>query len=458
LTVPRFDDLAGKLAPLLGAYLSRQRWYAGHEPPDDLRVLVFDLRGDDPVIAWLLVDTLDATGAVAATYQVVLGGRPLTADEAFLRGKERVTVGAVDGWVFYDALVDPELALHVLDRIAPDLQAEVARPLVVEQSNSSVVYDERLILKLFRRLQAETNPDVEITRALNERGFPHVVPQLAELALDGTDLAVVREYLLGSADAWQLAHTSLRDLLASPGAPEEAGGDFGPEAASLGDVTARLHLAMADIYGTAPGDPAEWLEGFRAQLARLPGVHGELRGETVAASDVVDVEAVDSALTGFVAVDHPGVATRIHGDFHLGQVLLGDTGWYILDFEGEPVRPVFERTRPMSPLRDVAGMFRSLHYAARTCLAERGRDVDPELVAANEAWEERAVSAFWRGYHAVPGIDALLPPPGDDRAGILRAFELDKAVYEVIYELSYRPDWVDIPASAIRRMLVRFAR
>lgn len=456
--MPRFDDLDEKLAPLLGAYLARQRWYAGHEPPDDLRVLVFDLRGDDPVIAWLLVDALDASGAVTDTYQVVLGGRPLAVDEAFLRGKERVTVGAVDDWVFYDALVDPELALHVLARVAPDLEAQVARPLVVEQSNSSVVYDERLILKLFRRLQVETNPDVEITRALNERGFPHVVPQLAELQLDGTDLAVVREYLLGSTDAWQLAHTSLRDLLGSPGAPEEAGGDFGPEAVALGDVTARLHLAMADIYGTEPGDAAGWLAGFRAQLARLPDVRGEVQGEPVTAADLVDVDAVERALTAFVAVDDPGVAARIHGDLHLGQVLLGDTGWFILDFEGEPARPAGERRRVMSPLRDVAGMLRSLHYAARTSLVERGRDVDPELVAVTEAWEARSVDAFWRGYQAVPGIDDLLPPAGGDREGLVRAFELDKAVYEVVYELAHRPDWVDIPASAISRTLTRLTR
>lgn len=455
--MPRVDDLAAKLAPLLGPYLARQRWYAGAEAPADVRALVFDLRGDDPVVAWLLVDTLDAGGAVTATYQVVLGGRPLGGDETFLQGKERVTVGSVDGWVFYDALVDPELALRVLDRVAPDLEAEVARPLVVEQTNSSVVYDERLILKLFRRVEPEGNPDAEITRALNERGFPHAVPQLADLRLDGTDLAVVREYLLGSADAWQLAHTSLRDLLGTPGAPEEAGADFGPEAVALGEVTARLHLAMADIYGTVPGDPDAWLAGFRAQLARLPGVRGETRDGPVTATDLVDVDAVDRALAQSVAVDDPGVATRIHGDLHLGQMLLADTGWFVLDFEGEPARPAIERPRSMSPLRDVAGMVRSLHYAARTSLVERRRDVDSEVVAATEAWEARAVEAFWRGYQGVPGIDALLPAPGPDREGLLRAFELDKAVYEVIYELAHRPDWVDIPASGIRRALARAA-
>jgi maltokinase len=117
------------------------------------------------------------------------------------------------------------------------------------------------------------------------------------------------------------------------------------------------------------------------------------------------------------------------------------------------VRPVAERQVASSPLRDVAGMVRSFHYAARTSLAERGRDVDPELVALAEAWEARAVDAFWHGYQNVPGISELLPGSADDRDKILRAFELDKAVYEVIYELAHRPDWVDIPASAVRRAL-----
>src|SRR5690606_27398039 len=135
------------------------------------------------------------------------------------------------------------------------------------------------------------------------------------------------------------------------------------------------------------------------------------------------------------AVSDPGLAARIHGDPHLGQMLLADAGWFVLDFEGEPARPAGERSLATSPLRDVAGMVRSLHSAARTALLERGRDVDPELVALAAAWEARAVDALWHGYVDAPGIDALLPPAGPDRDALAQAFELDKAVYEVIYEL-----------------------
>jgi maltokinase len=438
------DELAEKLAPLLDDFLPRQRWFGG-DATGTSTITLLEVQRKSPLLAWVVVDTTTADGQVA-TYQLVVGGRPVDGDGApthkFLQGKERVTLGVVDGIVYYDALVDPELAIDVFSAVAPDESVEVARPLVVEQSNTSVVYDERLIMKFFRRLHAEPNPDVEVNRVLGERGFQHVVPQRAVLRRDGRDLAVVRDYLLASSDAWQMAQTSLRDLLNSRLAPDEAGADFGPEAVALGEVTGQLHSELAEAFGATPGDPAAWLEQARELLAR-------------SSDDLPRSGELDGAFARLLDVSEPGLAIRAHGDMHLGQFLLADTGWFVLDFEGEPARPVSERVRPASPLRDVSGMIRSFHYATQAVLRERGRDVDPDLRDLAGDWEQRASEAFWRGYIDVEGAVRLLPVEDDDRTSLLAAFELEKAIYEVGYELAHRPSWADIPASAIERLLDR---
>jgi maltokinase len=435
-------DLAAQVAPLLGDFLPRQRWFGNDIVSGAPTIAFLEVQRKDPLLAWLVVEVQVSEGRTAS-YQIVIGGRPVGSGHSFLQGKERVTLGQVDGLVIYDALVDPELALDVLAAVAPTESVDVARPLLVEQSNTSVVYDERLILKFFRRLHPEPNPDVEINRALNERGFPHAVPQRAELGRDGVDLAVVRDYLLGASDAWHLAQTSLRDLLNSRLPPGEAGGDFGPEAATLGEVVGALHVELAEVYGTTPGRPDDWLELMTVLLARNR-------------DGVPEADRVERALHQLVEVDDPGSAMRIHGDLHLGQLLRADSGWYVLDFEGEPARPVSERIRPASPLRDVAGMIRSFHYAAEVALADRGRDTGPELRELAAEWEARASEAFWRGYLSVPGAVALLPADDRARQSLLAAFELDKAVYEIGYELDHRPSWAEIPIGAVHRILGRF--
>jgi maltokinase len=425
---------AAGLEPIVGEYLERQRWFGTDADAD--AAIVHDLeilREGDPTLVWGFVDV------GSASYQLVLGVRSADELPEFLHGKDRVTLGIVDDAVVYDALVDPDLALDVLHAVAPDEDVQVARPLVVEQSNSSVVYDERLILKLFRRVHAEPNPDLEVPRRLAEAGFAHVVPQVAELHRHGRDLAVVREYLLGTTDGWHVAQTSLRDLFAARIPPEDCGADFAPEAASIGAVLASLHLALADIYGHETADPAAFAAGFHAQLQRIDAP--------------LDKASIGVLFDRVSKVADAGTSIRVHGDLHLAQVLHADAGWFVIDFEGEPARPLAERVAPSSPLRDVAAMVRSFDYAARSALLERFVEVDDELEELAQAWQQRAFDAFTAAYLEHDGIDALLPADDDDRAALLVAFELDKAVYEVGYELAHRPDWAPIPLAAIERTL-----
>jgi maltokinase len=437
-------------AELLRAYLGRQRWFAGSEPPASVSVVhAATERAGWPSLVRMLVE------ADGATYQVVVGLRSIADQPDFLRGHDDAVLGEVDtddgAALAYDAIFDPELALGMLHDLFPDAGAERARVMTVEQSNSSVVYDDRLILKLFRRVQDGPNPEVEVTEALAAAGFPWVAAPMATLTHDSSHLAIVQPFLAGGVDGWALALTSLRDLFgvhdtqsmpiiteATPPPdrtdPGAAGGDFAAEARRLGETTAGMHVAMASAFGRSPGDSGAWADDIAGQVARAshPDFDAESAGRIVEALRAVDA----------------GPAIRVHGDYHLGQVMRTDAGWYILDFEGEPARPLAERRRPSSPLRDVAGMLRSFHYASEVALLERDSEFDH--VAA--AWEARNRQAFLDGYLPEATKGGVLPHGEAAVDAVLAAFELEKAVYELGYEQAFRPQWESIPLAALRRL------
>jgi maltokinase len=286
--------------------------------------------------------------------------------------------------------------------VVPHEQVVHVRPMGVEQSNTSLVFDDRLVLKLFRRLPGGPNPDVTVPAALSAVGFRHVAEPLAVWEHHADHLAVVQPFLAGGAEGWALALASLRDLYAAECDPADAGGDFAAEAGRLGHVTARMHVAMAQAFGIEAGD------------------------------------------------DGPRVL--VHGDYHLGQVLRTDAGWFVLDFEGEPLRALEERTAPSSPFKDVAGMLRSFHYAAYVALGERDEAARAELLPLADGWEARNRRAFLEGYYGVEDVSPLLPNDPTARDRLLAACELDKARYEVAYERAHRPEWEWIPQAAIRRL------
>lgn len=436
----------------LPGHLRQQRWAGAHERAiASVDVVWLDVVTDqEPLLAWTLVDAHFVDGG-HQQYQLFLGGRAADPFPDFLEGKDhQVLVEAEvagEPFVLYDALVDPDLAIAVLHLVLPDTEVVVRRPIVLEHSNSSVVFDESTILKVFRKIEPGPNPDAEITRVLADQGYPNVLPPLAELRRDGTDLAVARAYLVEATEGWDLARTSVRDLLASRLPPEECGGDLAPDSERLGDTIAALHVAMAAAWGTTPGHPDEWVAEMEEHLAEL------LLGEAGAIDQArFDPDAVRERLRAAASVADGGQDIRVHGDLHLAQVMKVDVGWIVLDFEGEPARRRADRFTRSSPLRDIAGILRSLHYAAATGLAEWDLG-DDELVELLAAWDDRNRTALLDGYLGHEGIDALLPADPSARAALLGAFELDKAVYELGYELAHRPDKVEIPLAGIDRLV-----
>ncbi|HWC12155.1 MAG TPA: hypothetical protein VG455_13150 [Acidimicrobiales bacterium] len=437
------------LVPPLLEFLPRQRWYSGSDAPEEVRLIWSEVHEDEwPSMVQLIID---ADGAV---YQVVIGLRPLEQRPEFLAGRDDAVLadfGTEAGpAIAYEATLDPELGLTILDFVSDGKEAaERVRPVGVEQSNTSLVYDDRLILKLFRRLHRGPNPEVEVTDALGRVGFAHVAAPLAVSTWEDNHLAVLQPYLVGGTEGWAMALTSLRDLLGRhdtqplpllnidgpPPAPDpgEAGGDFAGESERLGVVTAELHMALAEAFGQHEPDVDAWADVIEAQLADVP------------ARDLNRAAAL-AVLRNLRDLRDPGAAIRVHGDYHLAQAMRTDTGWFILDFEGEPERPLEERRRPSSPLRDVAGMLRSFHYAAMVALDDR------DEVELARAWEDRNRQAFLHGYLAEAKKGSVLPADQRSIDAILRAFELEKSVYELKYERAHRPDWVAIPRDALRRI------
>ncbi len=442
------EHFPSELVERLPEYLAAQRWYAGSEPPPAAEVEVTAQRllwsaGADHQM-WQLI--LDVAGE---TYQVVLGVRPDGEPADFLNGHDSSVVGSAEGVFAYDATWDSELARKLLEAASGGREsASRSRPMAAEQSNTSIVYDDRLILKLFRHLRPGPNPDVEVTSALADVGFANVAAPLVRWR-DGTyDLAFGQEFLSGGSEGWALALTSLRDFYNSPevATPAEAGGDFGGEAGRLGKVTADMHLGLQKAFGTATPDAmaGSWAALVASLAGRLEAAGRHLGRDLLGAARTLLVRLEE--------VSDPGPGIRVHGDYHLGQVMRTDMGWYVLDFEGEPGRPVEERTRPASVFKDVTGMLRSLHYASRHALVERAVADWAEMVPAARMWESHNRQAFLEGYRRHPEVSQLLPD-AEVAAAVMTAYELDKCLYELDYELLHRPEWVAIPLDALERLV-----
>jgi trehalose synthase-fused probable maltokinase len=306
------------------------------------------------------------------------------------------------------------------------------------------VFDEELILKVFRRLEAGINPELELLRFLTERGFENIAQLAGWYAYAGKQmdatLGILQRFVAEGEDGWERALDAIGD-------EDEA---FIASLHRLGEVTGKMH----SVLGSDTSDPNFSPEQTSAESLGLltATVDEEIEEIFLDLPDGVDElepirgrgEEVRERLRLLTNIGGAGRVIRHHGDFHLGQTLWAEGDWVLLDFEGEPARSLTERRRKRSPLRDVAGMLRSFAYAASAARILRGVEVPA-------GWEQRARAEYLEGYRTT--IEQSLVPSGGAMDKLLKVFELEKAVYELRYELNNRPDWVSIPVAGIVRML-----
>ncbi|MBO2457134.1 maltokinase N-terminal cap-like domain-containing protein [Actinomadura violacea] len=461
----------------LAEWLPRQRWFGGKDSPiEDLSIgTATELRAGDPALHHLVLDVRQK--GATDRYQVLLGVRrdlPGRLGYARIGGPPG---GAGAGWQVYDAAHDPDLTRTLLEHLASGASAGPLRfrhvpgarirtdltslPITAEQSNTSLLFGDEYICKLFRRLSDGVNLDLEVNLALTRAGCEHVpaVHGWIELAPGGgaggepVTLALLSDYLRTGADGWSLAIASVRDWFAHATQPDDdewaeldasaAGGDFAAEAERLGAATAQVHRALANAFGVTVV-PAEEIRVLAARM------NEELTGTCRAVPGLAPhAKALTGAFIDLAAQAEPLPVQRVHGDYHLGQVLRSESGWSLLDFEGEPARTQSERRALSHPLRDVAGMLRSFEYAARFLITGSGTvplESGGHLETRAHAWAARNRAAFCRGYAAAGGADPAA------HAVLLRAFEFEKAVYEVRYEARNRPAWLPVPLKSLAHL------
>ena len=512
-------------------FLHRQRWFGGKARP--VRVARFldwgaMKKGVDPL--FLTVVELDYEDGGRERYFVPLAMATGAEAEAILTGSPHLALARITGarkGIVMDGAADDRCAqtfLAALDGSAavrlrrgtvharqtsayPDLRGTgplTGRRLTGEQSNTSLAFGYRLILKLFRRIEEGPNPDVEIGEFLTTRtSFRRAPLVAASLEYQGageppSHFAVVQQFVPSQADGWghalaeldrfyddvQLQKAASLDLFpagnlfdlasfAPPAAMADLAGGYLDSAQLLGRRTAELHLALSSetsVDGFAPApftrDQLDALIADAIGQTRFARERLDVRRATLTPEAASEAEAIVAKAGARLSAlddahkqqprDIQAARTRVHGDYHLGQVLWSEGDFYILDFEGEPARPLHLRREKESPLKDVAGMLRSYSYAAFAALFNRtsGRaDEFERLEPWARAWERWAGASFLKGYLAAAGAAPFLPADPVQRASLLDLLLLDKALYELNYELNNRPEWVRIPLHGLDDLL-----
>jgi maltokinase len=454
---------------IFSGFLGRTRWFGGKGRPyqiTDVRT-VGELPGGPPLVVIHLVELTysDAEGGTEL-YQVPL---------AFYEYPEHRIDHAFVGWWedpdhgwqhAYDAVHDREaMALwqRAFDAAATDgdggalvfhrlpghdLDLDASSTLFSgEQSNSSVAFGEDALMKVFRKVTPGVNPDIAVHEVLTRAGSEHVAAlygwleaPLGERPDDVLQLAMLQQFLRTASDGWDLALASVRALYADPEVhAHDSGGDFAGESARLGEALQEVHRTLREHFPTETQPASEAAELAAAMTGRLEAALGVVPELAEHAGPLRATFASVSKLDGLEV-------QQVHGDLHLGQTLRTSQGWKIVDFEGEPAKPLAERQLPDSPWRDVAGMLRSFDYAAR--VVERSlstSEADAALIDTRaQEWSERNKNHFLYAY-----AGGELTP---EQQVLLDAYVADKAVYETVYETRNRPSWVGIPLQAVARI------
>ena len=426
----------------LPEWLEQQRWYASKSRSiTGIEVAESATLRDDPMLLLALVQARFATGT-HELYQLLLAPgkfdaliEPTEAAELVAGFERSETIETAQGRFSFERA-------NGLGELRPGAPG---RPIGAEQSNTSIVYDERLVVKVFRKLEPGINPELEMLRFLSEHGFAHIAPlqgwyEYGGQALSAT-LGVAQTYLPNAVDGWDLA---LEEIVSRPDV-------FLDRLGGLGEVTAEMHNMLASDAGDPAFSPEEPSQESLSLLTAtvdedIERVFLRLPDDERVADIAGRAQDVRERLAARAQAGVGGRVIRTHGDYHLGQTLATrDRGWVIIDFEGEPARPLHERRQKRSALRDVASMLRSLAYATSAVEIMRGQ-------TAPEDFEPRARERFLESYFE--RVDATLLPGGEAQVrSLLSVFELEKAIYELQYELDNRPDWVPIPVAGIRRLL-----
>jgi maltose alpha-D-glucosyltransferase/alpha-amylase len=393
--------------------------------------------------------------------------------ETLIGGK---TVEGINGVL--SGFVNAKSISHLIEQ-GKNISSKV---LPAEQSNSSVIYNDSFFLKLYRRLEIGPHPEAEMTHFLSEAGFTHVPPFIGSMKYmqneekSWREVALLQEYVKNIGDGWTYFTAVLKNTIKALKSADDADKYFllplkeeinrtYAMASLLGKRTAEMHLALSsdrknDSFAPLPfkGETKKeayaiarlWMKQamkiLKDNIQMLPSPTDKL------ARNIIDNEKLLIDRLKYYFTASGGEILRIHGDYHLGQLLFTGDDFFIIDFEGEPARSLIERRKKQSPLKDVSGMIRSLHYAANYALKSLACDDEASSFWA-KIWYDNAYSSFLSSYRQEAMNASFLPADDEEFNATLKAFLMEKVFYEICYEFNNRPDWVYIPLKGIESVI-----